>query len=511
MTFRGMTLVACLAVNSLACAQDSKVVGWRGDGTGRYPDANPPTEWFLKENGESKNILWKTKLPCYSWSTPIIVGDKIFTRSEPYDLICLNKDTGKILWMHSLPPIVTFTDEDKKTYPGYKAVAGLLEQLELANAQFVTSGWSQDLCKKKYDLQKQLNDAMTALDNKFKLPQDWYVESWTGYTGSTPCSDGQNIYFTSGNGVIACYDLDGNQKWAKYDSVASIWAEHGVANSPTISGNIFVAPSVALHGFDKTTGNEVWQQKINEPHSTSVIPFKFGGTDYVAYAGNCIKPKDGKIVGSCGAGWQPAVFIDNRLYYGSSHVYIYKLEAKSGEELSLIPLVKEEYDRVKVYLPADPNLKLKSEDRDGWGWNAPASPLYDNGLLYCVGSFGWLAVLDTSKEKDLVVYRNYPGFDFKNGVGRKSPGMGSGASPILAGKYIYMLDASGCTIVMKPGREYKQVAKNNIDCVVPEWAPQGTAGYYTGPHQEQTEASPIADGNRIYIRGEQFLYCIGEK
>jgi hypothetical protein len=71
-----------------------------------------------------------------------------------------------------------------------------------------------------------------------------------------------------------------------------------------------------------------------------------------------------------------------------------------------------------------------------------------------------------------------------------------------------MIDSAGCMIVMAPGREYKQVAKNNIDYTVPEgWEPT----HWTGPHHEQFEGSPIVDGNHIYLRGEQFLYCIGEK
>jgi outer membrane protein assembly factor BamB len=81
-------------------------IGWRGDGTGCYPGATPPTVWFQKANGQSRNIFWKTRLPCYSWSTPIVVGDKIFTRSEPYDLLCLNKNTGKLLWIRSCPPFI---------------------------------------------------------------------------------------------------------------------------------------------------------------------------------------------------------------------------------------------------------------------------------------------------------------------------------------------------------------------------------------------------------------------
>ncbi len=61
---------------------------------------------------------------------------------------------------------------------------------------------------------------------------------------------------------------------------------------------------------------------------------------------------------------------------------------------------------------------------------------------------------------------------------------------------------------MEPGREYKQVSRNAIDCIVPQgWE----TNHYVGPHQEQTEACPVPDGNRLYIRGEQFLYCIGEK
>src|SRR5258708_38663172 len=78
-------------------------VGWRGDGTGQVPGATPPTTWSRGADGERKNILWGAKLPCYSWSTPIVVGGKVFTRSEPYDLICLDKLTGKVLWVRSHP------------------------------------------------------------------------------------------------------------------------------------------------------------------------------------------------------------------------------------------------------------------------------------------------------------------------------------------------------------------------------------------------------------------------
>jgi hypothetical protein len=48
-------------------------VGWRTDGTGRYPDAQPPTEWSAQSN-----VVWKTPLPKPSNATPILVGDRLF-------------------------------------------------------------------------------------------------------------------------------------------------------------------------------------------------------------------------------------------------------------------------------------------------------------------------------------------------------------------------------------------------------------------------------------------------
>src|SRR4051812_37465751 len=101
-------------------------VGWRGDGTGRFPGATPPTTWSRGANGERKNILWEAKLPCYSWATPIVVGNKVFTRSEPYDLICLDKNTGRILWIRSPPPFIAVTEDEKKANPAFREIEPLV-------------------------------------------------------------------------------------------------------------------------------------------------------------------------------------------------------------------------------------------------------------------------------------------------------------------------------------------------------------------------------------------------
>ena len=77
-----------------AAMGDAPVIGFRTDGTGRYPSATPPREW-----GPDKNVVWHLKLT-QSNAIPVILGDRLFTCAEPCVLLCFNKADGKPLWKH---------------------------------------------------------------------------------------------------------------------------------------------------------------------------------------------------------------------------------------------------------------------------------------------------------------------------------------------------------------------------------------------------------------------------
>jgi outer membrane protein assembly factor BamB len=494
-------LVAIAAMSSPAAEQ---VVGWRGDGTGRYPEANPPTTWSRTEKGEKKNIAWEVKLPCYSWSTPIIVGDKIFTRSEPYDLICLNKKDGKLLWIRSHPPFIAVSAEEKKANPAFQEIEPLMAELQQVNDAFVAQGWKQELYAKKYELQKKISDLTGKADKKYKFGDDKYVESWAGYTGTTPFSDGQFIYLSSGSGVCACYDLNGNKKWAVYEPV-SLFTEHGHGWNPCLFGDKFVVPiygrtgKFEIIGRNKATGEIAWRQLCEKAHETFSIPrLNVGGAEYGTMFGYLFRVSDGKSITMPGTCTQ-CVAHDNTLYSVHNVGQVTWFNVENDFKVSLVtPNDKAGYQQLAI--PAEDEAK-KWESGNFW----TAAPLYHDGLLYVLSTFGRLAVVDPAKDEILYV-KKLP-FDFKNPPGRKSTGMGIGANPTLAGKYVYMIDSAGCSIVIEAGREYKQVAKNNIDEIVPQqWEPQ----HNMGAHHEQTEATPIFDGNRMYIRGEQYLYCIAD-
>jgi outer membrane protein assembly factor BamB len=77
--------------------------GWRGPrGDGTSLEKNLPTQWSA-----DSNILWKTEIPGIGHSSPIVWQDRIFIASAISDkqqrlLLCLDTQTGKILWQQTV-------------------------------------------------------------------------------------------------------------------------------------------------------------------------------------------------------------------------------------------------------------------------------------------------------------------------------------------------------------------------------------------------------------------------
>src|SRR3982751_4266903 len=89
---------------------------------------------------ETKNIAWMTKLTGRSMSQPIVVGDRIFLGSGMTDLLCIDKKTGKILWLRSNTPWDAMTDEQRAAIPGLTEKVGpLVSKLNAANDEAVAA------------------------------------------------------------------------------------------------------------------------------------------------------------------------------------------------------------------------------------------------------------------------------------------------------------------------------------------------------------------------------------
>lgn len=260
-------------VGSWACAAEppmgsadfvptpDRPVGFRGDGSGIYPGATPPTEF-----SNTKNLLWVTKIPVvekpggWSHSPPMVVGKRVFVSAEPDSTLCLDADTGKILWRDAL---------------------GLL----------------------------QTNTECLAMHS--------------GNDFSTASSDGKAIYrlFSGkpkdkgGGSILVSYDLDGKRRWltTMTDPRSGRPLSTDNLRSPLLIANrllVVVRDSRAgdVIAYDPATGQVAWGPAPydKEPvegkpwgHGTDggLVAIRLGGKPVaLAPGGLCIDPQTGKLL-----------------------------------------------------------------------------------------------------------------------------------------------------------------------------------------------------------------------
>ncbi len=460
MIMRTILLAALSTLIFLAPASAQTLIGWRTDGTGRYPSANPPKTWGL-----DKNVVWKTKLPNFSVATPVIVGDKIFVCSEPTSLLCINKADGKILWeKKSTYAELPWTDEDKRGLAVEKAQAEIIQaekklrQVSLTRLERLLKQDAVDpkVTRKQID---ELRAEINQLEVKRKsLPllmraTEPYRDGTAGYSQCTPVSNGKQVFVMYGNCLVACYDLDGTRRWLKLMEHST--ADYGHGSSPTLVGETLLVHYTDLVALDTKDGSERWRIKMRPLHGTS-IPTRIDGADVVITpTGAIVRVADGKIVadklGQCGE--NAPILHDNIAYFISGGARAVRLPSASAEKFESL---------------------WKANVKGGGYWFA--SPIYHDGLIYAVSASGPFSVLDAKTGK--LVYDIRLEFE-----GEVYP------SICLAGNLLYVSSENGTTLVLAPGREYKEIARNSL---------------------ETFRSTPVFEGRRMYVRTQKHLWCIGE-
>ncbi len=425
---------------------------------------------------------------------PVIVGDKMFLLSEPHDLICLSKADGKVLWSRRASYFEAASEDEKKhlAYPAAQALAGKIDAI---NTSFVAGAASAEYLLEKGKLEKSLRKQMQQINGARYANQEVPDVGFSGYTAVT---EGQFIYAWFGDGVSACFTLDGVQRWIRVDQRAAV--EHGFSSSPLLVGGKFVVFMRDLMAIDCASGNLAWHTPIVSAEGLNPGNFIHGsmasatiGDAQVILLGNgtIARADDGKLICHPEGDNQsvPSPVIEGRQVF---HV------SQGNSNLTIRTLPDQMADPLNVPSRTTP-IDLKMFPAHYLPWHL-SSPLVHDGLAYLVNNAGVLTVIDIAGGK--IVYQKLLDLDVfqdhNEGAAR-----GVGASPILAGNHIYILGNSGTTLVLEPGRVYRQVAKNTIERVAMrgEWSER----------QERFVANPVADGDRLYLRGEDVLYAIGSR
>jgi len=456
-----------------------------------------------KAQYEQKGIAWRSPLPAGNGcGGPIVVSNKIFLLSEPADLVCLDATTGKILWMRSNNYHDLTTPEERKAQPEiFNEADSLATRLKTINDSFATGAppisevfEGSEQYKEKVSIEKKLDALMKRVDpKKYTKPSGQDV----GYAGFTPISDGKRIWGWSALGVSFCYDLEGKLIWRRLDNEGSFF-EHGYSTSPVLADGKLIVFMKKLIAFDAATGNRLWTTELDQQIRRNRIE----GTPAVTKIGTtpvCILPNslilrltDGRIIHDKGAEIATdqqeipsPIIVSNVVYRISTYSKLFKVTLPTEASDPLPVDIRE----VKINVDQFPNFYLP--------WHL-SSPLVYEGLAYLLNNTGVLTVVDV--EKMAVIYQKLLDLDhFQNN--NEGAGRGIGVSPALAGGKIYLMGNTGVTLVIKPGRTYEPLARNQIESIFTRrW----------GPRHERFIANPSFDGKRMFIRGEKYLYCLSE-
>lgn len=454
-----LAAMALIVASSSASAESPR--GWRTDGTGVYPAENPPTKWSV-----STNVIWATELPP-SNSIPLIVGDRVFSGAEPFDLVCLDKSSGKILWQKSngykeiVPPaqwakieeeLSRETALDKERRAIQKEIGQVKKRLKKNEIDQKTA--EGQLQKLEADVDKVVKKIEALeLAAKWKLPR---AHGHAGYSTPTPTTDGKHVWITFGNGIAACYDLNGQRQWIKL--VETPRGGFGHTSSPVLIDDKLIVQFGQTYGLDPKTGKEIWQSRGGSRFGTA-IPLEINGEPCVLTAScELIRASDGEKIAK-GRG---------RLSYASPVV--------QGDKAYFVQNMSR---ALKIPSKIEKNAQMESV----WFSRLPGrryftSPIIHKGLVYTINNEKTLSVL-SEKDGKLVYERQ-----LDLGKGNVYPGMS------LIGRYLYIGSSNGTTLVVESGSNYREVAKN---------------------HLEPWRSAPVYHQGRLYLRTLSHLYCIGNK
>lgn len=479
-----LALAACCSMPMSASA--GEWTRFRGpNGSGIAEDATaPPTTW-----SENENLKWSVDLPGQGVSCPIIVGDRVYVTSWTGDgpdnlvrhLVCYDRATGNQIFDKSIVPVVK--DEPYE---------GMFRQ--------------------------------------------------TGYTASTPASDGERIYCFFGVSGVYAFDLNGTELWRQ--SVGTNFDEHkwGTASSPVPVGDLVIVPAASesrsIVALRKTDGKEEWRfdsDTLNGTWSTPVVVDLPGGGQEVVFAvpgavwafdpvsgkqkwtvkgaesnSACASPivHDGIVYAIGGReGGGMAIRAGGSGDVTESHVVWSKnLQARIGTAVIKDGLIYWPSGDLLNCIDAETGDRVYQKRLEAQKEVAQARRIFHLVAEETPVAAETPAAANEAPAQGAEIQQPGPGGRPDRGQGQgRGRGRGRGgrggfggggflsqdySSPVVAGDKMYFARRGGEVYVFKLGREFEQLAVNKF---------AGEADYSATP--------AIADG-QLFIRSSKKLYCV---
>ena len=301
-----------------------------------------------------------------------------------------------------------------------------------------------------------------------------------GYATSTPVSDGERVYVFFGKSGALAFDLQGKQLWQTSCGTGSGERRWGSAASPILHGNLLIVnatdESEALYALDKLTGKIVWKAEgdFGMAYGTPNILKRAGVDDLVLAIPQELwgmNPDTGKL----------------RWY------------ASHGLTGNVSPcLIPGGDDTVYVFggFPATRSTAIKLGGKGDLGtkailWNSSSSsyvptPILKDGHLYVINDQGFALCIDAKTGAD--IYRE------RSTMGSRGGGKPFYASPVLIGDKLVCVSRRNGAFILAATPKYELIRTNEF-----------------ASDDSHFNATPAITGDRLILRSNKAVYCVGVK
>jgi outer membrane protein assembly factor BamB len=358
---------------------------------------------------DTENMRWKTELPGFGSSSPIIVGDQVIVTcysgygldaEAPGDMndlkrhvLSFDRTTGKKLWQVDLA-----NTEEEDEYKGFIAEHG--------------------------------------------------------YSSSTPTSDGQHLFCFFGKAGVYAFDLEGNQLWNTQVGNFSDPAKWGDGSSPILHDDLVIINAGivghALLALNKADGSVAW--KVEDPNftntwSTPVLVTVDERTELVMSVPKqvfALNPKTGEKL------WWADSPIENTVCPSLAEAdgVVYAMGGRGGRGIA-------------VRCGGNGDV---SESHLVWDSRVDAgicTPIAVNGRIYW--SSRSLVSCVNCEDGEEVFKERLKAEEPPPAEGQRRRPTGDYASPVAVGGNVIIVARNGATTIIKASEKFEVVAHNSFD------------------------------------------------
>ena len=302
--------------------------------------------------------------------------------------------------------------------------------------------------------QAEANDIPGSPDSKPNVTSD------TGFAAPTPATDGTVVVAIYATGDIACWDMDGNRLWGINLGVPD--NHYGHASSLIIYQNL------VLVQYDTNAGGRLVALNIQSGQIVYDVPREVG----ISWASPILVNTGDQFELILSA--NPYVIAHNP----ATGSVLWQVECMSGE-VAPSPVYSDGWVYAVNEYAVLAGIQLNGGSAEKiWEYDnnlaEVASLAATNDLVFVATSYGTVACVDGKTGEEVWAH------DFDQGFY---------SSPVVVGDRIYLTDMSGQTFIFKADRAFEEIGQSAI----------GESGM----------ATPAFVNGKIYIRGADHLYCIG--